>query len=107
MRDWIISAFTSDSEIAENIVQAWPVLCVFSFFGTTQSMGFSMIRGTGKQSVGAICTSTAYVVIGIPLAYYCAIVKEMGTWGLWIGPAAASAYLTVMSNLLIACINWQ
>ena len=30
----------------------------------------------------------------------------MGVRGLWIGPTAACAYLTLMYNILIMCINW-
>ena len=30
----------------------------------------------------------------------------MGTRGLWIGPTAACALLTITYNILIACINW-
>ena len=66
----------------------------------------AVIRGTGKQSVGAICTLTAYWVFGIPIAWYCALYKDMGTMGLWIGPTVACAYLTIVYNILIACINW-
>ena len=70
-------------------------------------MGLSVIRGTGKQSLGAIFTITAFVLLGVPLAYFCGIVKEMGVFGLWIGPTVACAYLTVMYNVLIACIDWN
>jgi phosphopantothenate synthetase len=30
----------------------------------------------------------------------------MGTRGLWIGPTAACAFLTITYNILIACIDW-
>lgn len=70
-------------------------------------MGLSVIRGTGKQSLGAIFTITAFVLLGVPLAFFCGIVKEMGVFGLWIGPTVACAYLTVMYNVLIACIDWN
>ena len=31
----------------------------------------------------------------------------MGTKGLWIGPLAACAYLTIGYNILIACLDWD
>jgi Na+-driven multidrug efflux pump len=34
-RDQIISAFTSNVEIQETILAAWPVLVIFTFFDTT------------------------------------------------------------------------
>ena len=57
--------------------------------------------------MGAVLTLTAYWVLGIPLAWYLALYKEIGTKGLWIGPTAACAYLTLTYNILIMCINWQ
>ena len=49
LKDQIIAMFTSDADIAYNIAHAWPVLCTFTFFDTSQCMGLSVIRGTGKQ----------------------------------------------------------
>ena len=69
-------------------------------------MGLGFVRGSGKQMSAAILTVTAYVILGVPLAYYCGIYKEYGTLGLWIGPTAACAYLTIMYNILVMCLNW-
>lgn len=87
-------------------MSAWPILCTFTLFDATQSVGSALIRATGKQGQGALLTVTAYLGLGIPLAYTFGISKDMGTMGLWIGPTAACAYLTLMYNILIACIDW-
>lgn len=70
-------------------------------------MGLAVIRGTGKQNVGAIFTLTAYLLLGIPLAYFFGLHQDLGTRGIWIGPTAACAYLTIAYNILIVCMNWQ
>ena len=51
-------------------------------------------------------TSSAYWAFGIPLAWLFGLHLEEGIKGLWYGPLAACAYLTVMYNILILCINW-
>ena len=51
-------------------------------------------------------TITAYWILGIPLAWLFGLHKGMGVKGLWIGPTAACAYLSLMYNVLIMCINW-
>ena len=81
-------------------------MCIYTFFETTQTMGLSVIGGTGRQAHGAICTIIAYWMFAIPLAWYFGLYKEMGTKGLWIGPTAACVFLTITNNILIACINW-
>lgn len=47
-KNQIISGFTSDLLVKDNIFAAWPVLLIFTLFDTTQSMGMSVIRGTGR-----------------------------------------------------------
>lgn len=49
LKDQIIAMFTLDADIAYNIALAWPVLCIGTFFDTSQCMGLSVIRGTGRQ----------------------------------------------------------
>ena len=49
LKDQIIAMFTSDADISYNIAYAWPILCTFTLFDTSQCMGLSVIRGTGKQ----------------------------------------------------------
>lgn len=106
LRDQIIGMFTSDIETAACIRSAWPVLLIFTLFDATQAVSGSFIRGTGKQCNGAIFTSTGYFFFGIPLAFLFALHLDMGIPGLWIGPVAACAYLTLAYNILILCINW-
>lgn len=69
-------------------------------------MSASFIKASGKQCNGALFTSTGYCMIGIPLAWYFGMHQGLGVMGLWIGPVVACAYLTLMYNILICCINW-
>ena len=103
----IISLFTSDEDVFAMIEAAWPILCLFTLFDTTQCMGISVLRGSGKQAKGAIFTFTAYWFFGIPLAYLCGIHLQWENMGLWIGPTVACAYLTICYSLLIACLDWE
>ena len=51
-------------------------------------------------------TSSAYWAFGIPLAWFFGMHQDLGVRGLWVGPVVACAYLTIMYNILIFCINW-
>lgn len=46
---------------------AWLVFLIFVFFDTTQGIGSSAIRASGKQKMGSFITGLAYWAIGIPL----------------------------------------
>ena len=52
-------------------------------------------------------TFSGYVTMGIPLAWYLGLHENLGVKGLWWGPVVACAYLTLMYNILLVCVNWD
>lgn len=105
-RDAMIKMYTDISAVSDMMVDAWPVLIIFTLFDTTQAMGMSIIRASGKQAFGAFITGTAYFVFGIPTSYYFAFVKDQGCRGLWWGPTLAVAYNTLWYNVIIYRMDW-
>ena len=98
--------YTSNQDVVPLLADAWPVLILFTLFDTSQALGISLIKATGKQGLGAIITGTAYFIFGIPCAYYFAFVKEEGIRGLWWGPVIATLYNTIWYNVIIFRIKW-
>ena len=77
-RDAMINMYTDLPAVEAMMIDAWPVLILFTLFDTTQAMGMSVIRASGKQAFGALITATAYFVFGIPVSYWFAFEKEQG-----------------------------
>ena len=46
--DAMIRMFTNNESIQVHLADAWPVLIIFTFFDTTQAMGMSVIKASGK-----------------------------------------------------------
>ena len=99
--------YTNNPAIAHYLYDAWPILILFTFFDTTQAMGMSVIKSTGKQALGAVITGSAYFILGVPISWFFAFKKEMGVRGLWWGPTLAVAYNTIWYNLIIFRIDWK
>ena len=51
-------------------------------------------------------TGIAYFVLGIPLSYFLAFVKDQQVRGLWWGPTLAVAFNTIMYNIIIWRLDW-
>ena len=68
---------------------AMVVFVVFLIGDSAQVLGANVIKGTGMQGTGAVCTIVAYLVVGLPLSCYFTFSKEMGLVGIWLGPAIA------------------
>lgn len=65
-----------------------PLACVILADGLSATMG-GVLRGTGKQKLGALVNVPAHWVIGLPAAYYFAFVVGWGVPGLWAGLGCA------------------
>lgn len=69
-------------------------------------MAGSSIRATGKQKWGAIVTTVAYWVIGIPSAAFLAFKMNAGLLGIWVGPTLATGFNFCMYLKIFRGINW-
>lgn len=49
-----------------------------------------MIRGAGRQSLGAAVNLVAYWMLGVPFAIFLGFRAGMGVMGFWIGMAATT-----------------
>ena len=51
-----------------------------------------MLRGSGRQYVGAIVNFIAYYIIGIPIGATLAFKTDLKELGLWIGMLGGNAF---------------
>ena len=49
-----------------------------------------VLKGTGKQLIGAVVNFISFYIIGFPVGTVLAIVAGMGVLGMWIGLLLAS-----------------
>lgn len=75
-------------------------------FDTTQGIGSSAIRASGKQKVGSFVTGAAYWVLGIPLSLYLCFCRDYGIRGIWIGSTAAVLFNTLAYHYLVKSMDW-
>ena len=54
-------------------------------------MAAGVLRGSGKQYIGAIVSFVSYYIIGLPLGVMLAFKTDLKFTGLWIGMVLASA----------------
>jgi len=86
--------------------KAWLIFMVFVLFDTTQAIGMSAIRASGKQSTGAIVTGIAYWAVGIPLTLLMCFYYDFGIRGIWCGPTSAVIFNTCAYQLLFSRMDW-
>ena len=60
---------------------------------TLQVVMGGVLRGSGRQYIGAIVNFIAYYIIGIPLAIVLGFKTTLGIIGIWIGMAIGNLLL--------------
>ena len=84
----------------------WAIFLVFAFFDTTQGIGSSAIKASGKQKVGALITGMAYWAIGIPITCMLVFWQTWGIKGIWVGPTVAVLFNTIAYHFIVKTTDW-
>lgn len=66
-----------------------------------------VLRGSGRQMLGASINGLGYWVIGIPLAAFLAFPGNLGVHGFWIGITVGAFVQAVVLLAIIFRWDWQ
>ncbi|CAN1797698.1 Protein DETOXIFICATION 14 [Linum perenne] len=99
--------FSNDKEIVEYVADMAPFMCLSATMDTLQSVLSGVVRGSGKQNLGAFVNLGAYYVVGTPLAAILAFVAHLRGKGLLIGLATGSGLQAAMFAFRIITTDWE
>jgi Na+-driven multidrug efflux pump len=99
--------FTNDVRVAALATRTLPILCAYTLFDAIQCIASGVLRGVGRPSLAAAANVCAYLVLGLPSAYFLCVRSGWGLPGLWLGLtlAVSSAAILLMTGL--ARIDWK
>lgn len=107
-RDYIPMIYTEDPEIISMSASVFPLCAIFQLFDGVQVIGGAVIRGIGKQVIGAASNLIAYYVLGLPTGAALAFGAKWGLVGIWCGLAfALFAVSIVLALYIIFRLNWR
>ena len=86
---YFAEAFTNDSLLAV-MRRVIPFLSVFGMIDGIQSAASGVLRGAGKQYIGAVAILLAFYGVGLPMAYMLCFKAGCGVNGLLMGIATGS-----------------
>uniref|UniRef100_A0A8C4ZJ76 Multidrug and toxin extrusion protein n=1 Tax=Gadus morhua TaxID=8049 RepID=A0A8C4ZJ76_GADMO len=101
-KDYVGYIFIKDRCPVHSMLMAWrSVLCF------PQGVTGGIIRGAGKQSIGALCNFVGYYIIGFPIGVSLMFAAHMGIVGLWTGLLFCVAIQAVFFLIFLSKLNWQ
>ena len=101
---YYVTMFTSDPDVLSQIRDSITHVCVFVLMDGIQNVGGGILRGAGKQNLGAGLNFIAFYVIGLPMSYQICFHWGFGVSGLILGMSCANAIQAVVQQSLL--IGW-
>ncbi|XP_072446062.1 multidrug and toxin extrusion protein 1-like [Chiloscyllium punctatum] len=99
--------FTSDKEIVQLVAEVIPLSATFHLFDSISGVCAGVLRGAGKQKLGAIGNLVGYYLIGFPIGVSLMFAGKLGVFGLWCGMLICVLLQLVFFLTLIYRINWN
>ncbi|KAL7748855.1 ethionine resistance protein [Sorochytrium milnesiophthora] len=100
--------FSDDPEVIALVAALLPISALFQFCDGGCAVASGVLRGCGKQTIGAAVNLVAYYVVGMPLCIFFTFRLELGIAGIWWGLAAALlAALIGQGSYILYGINWD
>ncbi|XP_078536026.1 multidrug and toxin extrusion protein 2-like isoform X2 [Lissotriton helveticus] len=106
-RTVIARLFTSDEEIISLTAHTLLVYTLYHIFESIACTSNGILKGMGKQKIGAVVYGIGYYVIGLPLELTLMFVAKFGVLGLWYGMTACAFVLAFFLTTYILRANWN
>uniref|UniRef100_A0A670KIF9 Multidrug and toxin extrusion protein n=1 Tax=Podarcis muralis TaxID=64176 RepID=A0A670KIF9_PODMU len=102
-----VFCLSANREVVELVAKVIPVYVAFHFFEALCCTTSGVLRGTGKQKLGAIFNAVGYYAVGLPVAIVLVFVAKMGLIGLWLGMLICALIPCICSITYIGRMNWK
>ncbi|KAM4047045.1 multidrug and toxin extrusion protein 2-like isoform 1-T1 [Anomaloglossus baeobatrachus] len=99
--------FTSDGEIAALVSDVIPVYLIFHVFECVACVSSGVLRGIGRQKIGAIIFAIGYYMLGLPVAAAVMFAAKQGIKGLWYGMILCGVFLSAFFTIYLFRVNWK
>ncbi|XP_037546016.1 multidrug and toxin extrusion protein 1-like [Nematolebias whitei] len=99
--------FTTDPDILERVAD---VMIVFAFTHVADSaagVAGGVLRGAGKQLIGALCNLVGYYFIGFPIGVSLMFAAKMGIVGLWTGLTICVLMQSIFFITFLYKLDWK
>lgn len=77
--------FSPDPEVISLSASLLIVAAFFQLFDGLQVICLGILRGVGDVKIPMIIATISYLIIGMPVSYFCAFVFDLGPEGIWYG----------------------
>lgn len=99
--------YSSDQAVVELVSSVIPLAAFFQLADGLGAVASGILRGSGRQKVGAWLNLTGYYLFGLPLGLLFTFTFHMGLNGIWLGLTLGMIYCVCVEYYLIQTTDWQ
>ncbi|CAK4085371.1 unnamed protein product [Aphanomyces euteiches] len=107
LRHELPKIFINNPRTIEHASFALLFMVPMQFFDGLNGISQGILRGLGRQHVGAVVNAIAYYMVGLPLAYVVGFMYEYDIEGVWAGMSTGSITATIIYVVMIRSTQWQ
>ncbi|XP_061606784.1 multidrug and toxin extrusion protein 1-like isoform X3 [Phyllopteryx taeniolatus] len=106
-RNVIAYIFTTDKEIVAKVANVLKMYSVSHVGDSLAAVMGGIVRGAGKQMVGAACSLVGYYMVGFPIGVSLMLPVNMGIFGLWAGFLVCVVLQALFYTVYLCKLNWK
>ncbi|XP_034463275.1 multidrug and toxin extrusion protein 1-like [Hippoglossus hippoglossus] len=106
-KDVIGYIFTAEEDIIQRVAD---VMQMYGFIHVAEAFSCvtgGIVRGAGKQKIGALCNLVGYYFIGFPIGVSLMFPVKMGIVGLWSGFLICVVIQSTFFIVFVCKLNWK
>ena len=106
-RDHFAKIFNNDPKVIELTSDIIPYVALFQIADGINGSCGGVLRGMGRQHLGAAVNIVSYYLFALPLGIYLAFQHSWGLKGLWVGQCVALYCVGILEWIIVAFTNWD
>ncbi|XP_032860784.2 multidrug and toxin extrusion protein 1 [Tyto alba] len=107
LKDVVGYIFTNDKEIVILVSKVMIIFAPFHLFDAAAATCGGVLRGTGKQKMGAIANAIGYYAVGLPIGISLMFAAKMGVLGLWVGMIICISLQALSFSAFVMRMDWK
>ncbi|XP_037604792.1 multidrug and toxin extrusion protein 1-like [Sebastes umbrosus] len=106
-KDVVGYIFTTEKDIIQRVADVMKMYGFIHVADTFAGVTGGIVRGAGKQKIGAACNLVGFYFIGFPIGVCLMFPVKMGVVGLWLGLFISVSVQSVFFLVFLCKLNWM